>query len=52
MTVFEINKELKKYSEEKLIALAVEKKVSLQLDTHYKSGKGGLMFNELLYHYA
>lgn len=52
MTVFEINKELKKYSEESLIALAVEKKVPLQLDTHYKSGKGGLMFNELLYHYA
>ena len=52
MTVFQINRELKKYSEKELINLATERGVSLQLDTHYKKGKGGLMFNELLQYYA
>lgn len=52
MDVYQINKELKKYSEEQLISLAKERNVSLQLDTHYKIGDGGLMFNELLHYYA
>lgn len=38
--------------EASLIALAEQAGVELQLDTHYRKGKKGLKFNELLQYYA